>query len=100
QLLAGQRAETRGGTRRFLFANRAAHFVETNREKFLRIERRFSRQHFVEKNAERVDVAAGVNVQTGQDRLLGTHVGRRADELLEGGEDGFVRELQAAGGLG
>ena len=32
--------------------------------------------------------------------LFGTHVGGRADELLEGGKEGLVRQTLAAGGLG
>ena len=33
-------------------------------------------------------------------RLLRTHVGRRADELLEGREEGLVGQALAGGGLG
>ena len=49
-----------------------------------------ARQQFVEQHAERVDVAARVDVQAAHLRLLRTHVGRRADELLELREERLV----------
>ena len=56
------------------------------------VEWRAARQQFVEQHAEAVDVAAGVHVQAAQARLLRTHVGRRADELVEPGKDRLVRQ--------
>ena len=53
-------------------------------------ERRPAREQFVEEHAERVDVAARINVQATHLGLLGAHVGRRADELLERSVNGFV----------
>ena len=69
-------------------------------KQFFGVKRRLAGEQFVEQHAERVDVAARVNVQAGQLRLLGTHVGGRADELLERGEDSFVREPLAGSGFG
>ena len=69
------------------------------RHQFLRIERRAAGQQFVEQHAQAVDVAARVNVQPAHLRLLRTHVGRRADELLQLREDRLVRQ-PPFGGLG
>src|SRR2546430_12763158 len=55
---------------------------------------------FIKQDAQGINVAARVDVHARKQRLLGTHVSRRADELLKGSEDGFVRELLAAGGFG
>src|SRR5207244_908314 len=47
-----------------------------------------------------VDIGARVDIDTGDFGLLGAHVGRCPDELLEGGEDGFVGQALVAGGFG
>jgi len=57
-------------------------------------------QQFIKQHAEAVDVAARVNVQSAQPRLFGAHVGGSADELFEGGEEGFVGEPLIGRGLG
>ena len=57
-----------------------------------RIKRRPSGQHFVKQDAERIDVAASVDVETAHLRLLRAGVGRRADERLEFGEESFLGE--------
>ena len=59
----------------------------------------FAGQQFVEQDTERVNVAARVNVQPAQSRLFGTHIGGRADELLEGGEECLVRQGRSGRGL-
>ncbi len=82
---------------RFFLADGAAHFIQTGSEQFLLIERRAAREQFVEQHAQAVDVAARVNVQAGHHRLLGTHVGRCADELLEGGEERLVGQPSLRG---
>ena len=48
-------------------------------------------QQLVEQHPQAVDVAARIDVQTAHLRLLRTHVGGRADELLEGGIDASSR---------
>ena len=93
-------AQPRGRARRFLFTDDPAHGVHAGARKFPGVERSFAREQFVEQHAERIDVAARVNVQPAHLGLLGTHVGRRADELPEGGEHGFVREPLIRRGLG
>ena len=47
-------------------------------------------EQFVEQDPQAVDVAARINVQPAQFGLLRAHIGRRADELLEGGENRLV----------
>jgi tetratricopeptide (TPR) repeat protein len=49
----------------------------------LPVEGRFAGQQLVEQHAQAVDVAARVDVQPAHLRLLGAHVERRADHLLE-----------------
>jgi hypothetical protein len=73
-----------------LLANGAAHFIQTGGEQVLRVEGRAAREQFVEQHAKAVNVAARVNVQAGQHRLLGTHVGGRADELFKRGEERLI----------
>src|SRR5581483_12457013 len=52
-----------GGGGRFGLADSAAHGVQAGVDKFLGIERSFPCQQFVKQNAERIDVAAGVDVE-------------------------------------
>ena len=47
------------------------------------IERRVAGQQFVQQHAQRVDVAAGVDVQLVQLGLFGAHVLERADDLAQ-----------------
>ena len=94
-----QRAQAGGRPGRFLLADRAPHFVQPGAQQLLPIEWRFAGQQFVKQDAEAVNVAAGVNVHTAHLRLLGTGVGRRADERMEVREQGFFGQ-SLAGGLG
>ena len=59
-------------------------------------EGRFSHQHFIDDTAERVDVGARGDVAVAQ-RLLGAHVGRRADGDAGGGEPFAGRGIERAG---
>ena len=52
---------------------------------------RRSGQQFVQQHAQRVDVAARIDIQASIG-LFGTHVRRRADELTEIGEQRFFRQ--------
>ena len=90
-----QRADPRAGLGRLLLADDAADFVERRRAHPLLVERRRAGEQFVEQHAQRVDVAAGVDVEAGHLRLLGAHVERRADHLGEGGEQRLLGELLA-----
>src|SRR5204863_6451497 len=45
---------------------------------------------FVEQNAQGINVAPGINIQAAHLGLFGTHIGRSADELLEGGKECLV----------
>jgi hypothetical protein len=58
----------------------------------LRIERRLPREQFVEQHAQRIDVAARIDIERVKLRLLRTHVGRRSDELRERREHRRVRQ--------
>ena len=66
-------------------------------EQLAGIERRPARQQFIKQDPQAVDVGARINVQAGHLRLLRTHIRRRADELLEGGEERLVRERPGSG---
>ena len=68
-------------------------------EQGIGIERSSARKQFVKQHAERVDVAARIDVEAGHECLLGTHVSRGADELLVRSENGFVRQPLVRRGL-
>src|SRR5439155_22587057 len=55
---------------------------------------------FVEQHTQAVDVAARVNVQTAQLGLFRAHVGRGADKLFKGREQGLIGQRLIGGGLG
>ena len=59
------------------------------------VERRRAGQQLVQQHAQRVDVAAGVDVEAAHARLLGRHVHRRADHLGEAGEQRLLGQLLA-----
>ena len=52
---------------------------------FLRAERRGAGQQFVQQDAQRIDVAAGIHVDAAELRLFGAHVERRSDQRLKTG---------------
>src|SRR5664280_1478608 len=91
------RAQPRGRFRRLNFQDRAAHFIQPGLKQFLRIEGSFAREQFVKQYSQAVNVAARVNVQARHHRLLGAHVGRCADELLERGEEGVIGQPSLRG---
>ena len=94
-----QGAEPRAGLRRLLLADDPPHLVERRLAERLAVERRAAGQQLVEQDAQGVDVAAGVHVGRREVGLLGAHVQRRADELVEAGEQRPLGEAPA-GGLG
>ena len=100
RLCHAERLQPGRGTRGIGLAQNAPHLVQTRTQQHLRIERRLSCQQFIEQHAQAVDVSAGVEIEAAHLGLFRTHVGRRAEELLERGEQRFVRELLIAGGLG
>ena len=53
-------------------------------------------EQLVKQHAERIDVRARVHVVRVEFRLFRTHVGGRADEHIETGEQRLVRELDIA----
>ena len=55
---------------RFHLTNRAADFIQARLHKFLPVEGRLAREQFIEQHAQRVDVAARVDVQPAHLRLL------------------------------
>jgi hypothetical protein len=77
---------------RLLLANDPAHLIQAGLEQALGRERRLAREHFVEEHAEAVDVAPRVDVEAAHLGLLGTGVGRRANERLELREIALVRQ--------
>ena len=57
--------------------------------------RRRAGEQLVEQHAERIDVAAGIDVEAVHLGLLGAHVERRADHLAEAGVERLLGELLA-----
>ena len=86
QVFALQGADPIRGPRRLLFLDRPPHFVQPGLEQFLAIERGPAREQFIQQDTERVDVAAGIDIQAAEAGLFRAHVGRGADKLLELGE--------------
>ena len=92
-----QRADALAGTRRLVFADDPPHLVVAGVAQGRAVEGRGAGQQLVEQNAQRIDVATGVDVQAAQLGLLGTHVQRRADHLVEVGEQRALGELLMRG---
>ena len=93
QVGAGHRAQLRRRRRRFLLADRASDLIQARSQQFLGVKRRPPGQQFIKQHAQAVDVAPRVNVRLARIGLLGTHVGRRANELFQGRENRLVRQL-------
>ena len=66
-----------------LLADDAEHLVVGRRCEALLVKRRGAGQQLVKQHAQRVDIAARIDVQAAHLRLLGAHVHRRADHLRE-----------------
>src|SRR5262245_12703079 len=77
-------------TNGLLLADHSAHAIEPGVEQLLLIEWSAAGEQFVEQHSKTVNVTADINVQPAHLRLLGTHVGRGADELLKLGINRFV----------
>jgi len=88
--LDDERGEKLVGHRGIALPDGPAHLVDPDAGQVCRIHRWAPGEQFVEQHAERVDVAARIDIEAAQLRLLGAHVGRRADELFERGEQRFV----------
>ena len=83
-----------------LFLDEAADLVVASAPQRLRIHRRLASQQLIEENSEGIDIAAGVDIEATRAGLFRTHVGWRADELLESRVDRLVSEQLATGGFG
>ncbi len=82
-----QRAHPRARLGRLLLADDPQQLVVGRLVDPLLVERRRARQQLVQEHAQRVDVAAGVDVQAAHLRLLGAHVERRAHHVGKAGVD-------------
>ena len=76
-------ADAGARARRFLLADQTTDFVESGVLELFTVKRRAAGEQLVEQDAQRVDVAAGVDVQAAAFGLLGTHVERRADHVTD-----------------
>ena len=54
-------------------------------------------EQFIEEHAKQIDVVARIHINAGHQGRFGTHAGRRTDELVESGEQGFVRQILLRG---
>ena len=102
--LRGDRRETLlalaqpcAGARRFFYADAAESFVEGSLVQVFAAQRRCASQQFVEKHAQAVDVAAGVDVELVQLSLLRGHVFEGPNHGAEAGEEGALSQLLAHG---
>ena len=78
--------EPRAGFDGFDFADDAAYLLQARLQQGFGIKGGCARQQFVKQDAQRIDVTARVYPQLAHLGLLGAHVSRRPNELLEGGE--------------
>ena len=83
----------------FLLADDALDFAQARLHQAARMEGRLAAEQFIEKDAERIDIAASIDVDATHLGLLGTHVGRCADQHAARSKDGLVGQA-ATGGLG
>ena len=82
------RGDPRARPERLLLANGAPNLVQARLTQAHAVERQRPDQHFIEQDAERIDVAARVHVDGRQLCLLGAHVLGRAEKAPELGEQG------------
>ncbi len=92
EFVAVERFHARRRARRIDLADDPPDFIQARAGHRRRVDRRAAGEQFVEQHAEAVDVAARVDVERGKFRLLGTHVERRPDHLLELREERPIRE--------
>ena len=96
----GQLAQARRRLGGISFADGSPQRIDAGPKQLLAVERRPSGEQLVEQHAERIDVAASIDVHGAHARLFRTHVGGRAEKQLGVSEDGLVREPQIRRGLG
>ena len=82
--------DPRTGARGLLLANHLAHAVETGLVQLRLVDWRRAGNQFVEQHPQRIHIAAGIDIHGTQRHLLGTHVGRRAEQLGIAGEQRLV----------
>ena len=75
--------QPRARLRRLLLANDPQHFVKRRLLQPFSLEGRRAGQQLIEQHAQRIDVAAGVDVELVELGLLGTHVLHRPEHLAE-----------------
>ncbi len=75
--------QARARAHRFLLADRFAHGINALRQQLLRIKRRAARQQFIKQHAQAVNVAARINIKPAHLRLLGAHIRRCPDEMMQ-----------------
>ena len=92
-----QRADPRTGTRWIDFPNDPPHLVHTGRAQRVLFKRRVAREQFVEQHAQRIDVAARIDIHAALTGLLGAHVERRAHHLTQAGVERLLGQLLAHG---
>ena len=83
--------------RRFDVANQPLHFCKPRFSQSLLFDGRGSSQQLIQQHAERIDIAASIDVQPAHFGLLGTHVQRRADHLSVGREQCLLSQLLTGG---
>lgn len=92
-----ERVKTRGWCRRILFTDDLHHLQQRASPQLLRLERGRPGQQLVEQHAKRVDVAAPVDLDAAQFRLLRAHVRRGPDELPVRREQRLLRQTLVRG---
>ena len=97
-LLRAQRCQPRRRTGGLDLPDDAAHFLVSRLQQGFLVERGDAGEQFVEQDAERIHVAARVDVEVAETGLLRAHVGGGSDKLLEPGVKRVLGE-PALGGL-
>ena len=92
-----ERADLLAGSAGFDFADHSADFVKSSLLECLFVKRRRAGEQLVQQHAQRIDVAARIDIQAAQLRLLGTHVHRRPDHLAVAGVDRLVGQVVMQG---
>jgi hypothetical protein len=82
-----KRADAGAGFGRLFLANDPLHLGKAGFAEAAAIERGGTGQELVKQDAERVDIAASVDIQAAHFGLFGAHVGRRANHLAVGREE-------------
>ena len=82
-----QRAQPAAGSWWVFLSNDPSKLVKRHAAHPITVKRRGAREQFIQKDAQRVDIATGIDIRRAYIRLLGAHVERRAHHLGMGSHE-------------